>query len=241
MIDFHSHILPQMDDGSSCVEESTALLKMLSEQGVDCVCATPHFDVSHRTPRSFLSKRAGCYEKLKPALDPSLPRVLLGAEVAYYPGISRLEGLTDLRLAGTKLLLLEMPMCAWSQYMVKELIDLSCSKDTTVLLAHVERYLDYQKNDVLEKLLESGVLMQVNTSFFLEKRTKRTALKLLGQGRVHLLGTDCHNLELRPPQMGEALAVIRKKLGEEFIAEMDAFGHYLLNPPKRASFSKSTS
>ena len=46
MIDFHSHILPEVDDGSASVEESAALLSMLSEQGVDVVAATPHFDTS---------------------------------------------------------------------------------------------------------------------------------------------------------------------------------------------------
>ena len=43
MIDWHSHVLPQMDDGSKSAEESLAMLKMQSEQGVDTVIATPHF------------------------------------------------------------------------------------------------------------------------------------------------------------------------------------------------------
>ena len=37
MIDFHSHILPEIDDGAKSVEESIAMLKMLKEQGVEVI------------------------------------------------------------------------------------------------------------------------------------------------------------------------------------------------------------
>ena len=57
MVDFHSHILPALDDGSSSVEESIALLKMLSEQGVSAVCATPHFNANRTTVDEFLAAR----------------------------------------------------------------------------------------------------------------------------------------------------------------------------------------
>lgn len=43
MIDFHSHVLPCMDDGSKSTEESIQMLSMLREQGVETVVATPHF------------------------------------------------------------------------------------------------------------------------------------------------------------------------------------------------------
>ena len=53
MIDWHSHVLPALDDGSRSVDESLALLKMLSEQGVDTVIATPHFYADRESLSSF--------------------------------------------------------------------------------------------------------------------------------------------------------------------------------------------
>ena len=43
MIDFHSHVLPGIDDGSSCVEESLDMLRIAKSQGVIKMLATTHF------------------------------------------------------------------------------------------------------------------------------------------------------------------------------------------------------
>ena len=56
MIDFHSHILPAMDDGSKNIEESLQMLRMLQEQGVERVIATPHFYADENPPDVFLRR-----------------------------------------------------------------------------------------------------------------------------------------------------------------------------------------
>ena len=228
MIDFHSHVLPNVDDGSSSVEESLAMLRALKQQGVNTVCATPHFDATTETVEEFLKKRQSAYESLLPHLDDSCPRILLGAEVAYYEGISRLEDLTKLRLEGTRVLLLEMPFCRWSGYALTELRELSCAGRIQLMLAHVERYRKFQKPGVFDKLLEYGIVMQVNASYFLDWRTRRKALRMLDKGIVHVLGTDCHNMEHRPPRIGEAFDTISKRFGDGMISEMERFGKYLI-------------
>ena len=58
VIDFHSHILPGIDDGSKNVEESLQMLRMMAKQGITHVVATPHFYPQHDTPESFLKRRA---------------------------------------------------------------------------------------------------------------------------------------------------------------------------------------
>ena len=226
VLDFHSHILPRVDDGSQSVEESVALLRMLSEQGVDLVAATPHFYADHSTPERFLEKREAAYGRLQEGLraDPSLsaPDIRLGAEVWYYPGVSRTKGIEALRLEGTKLLLLEMPMETWGQYTVREILDLNASGALTVVLAHIERYLPLQSPDVWDLLLQNDVLFQVNASFFLSHRSRRKAMKLLRRGQIHWIGSDCHNLSSRPPRIGQAASLIREKLGDAFLADFDA-------------------
>ena len=79
MIDLHSHILPQVDDGSRSTEESLQMLTALAAQGVTDVAATPHFYASENGPDRFLARRARSWQQLRPHLTASLPRVHLGA------------------------------------------------------------------------------------------------------------------------------------------------------------------
>lgn len=234
MIDFHSHILPGIDDGSRNVKMSLGMIEALGRQGVDTICATSHFYVSQRTPEHFLERRQEAYELLEPVLNDDAPRILLGAEVLYFPGISRLESLPDLCLEGTDVLLLEMPFTEWQEYWVREVQDLALSGEFTILMAHIERYYARQPRQVWDRLLELDVLMQANADYFLQQdsifrfRNRNKALKLLKEGRIHLLGTDTHNLTSRPPRMKEARAVIREELGKQALERIDELGEELI-------------
>ena len=227
MIDWHSHILPNVDDGSHDVAESIELLKQLNNQDVDTVVATPHFIANNESLESFLNRRDEAYKKLNSELTDDLPKVLLGAEVKYYPGISRLEGIKQLTISGSKLLLLEMPMSKWTEYTVRELIELAASKKVTVVLAHIERYLKLQNKAVWNRLYESGILMQVNASYF-TGISRRKAINQLCDGKIHFIGTDCHNLNGRPPNMNKATEFICKKIGYNFINQMNEYGYAML-------------
>ena len=79
MIDWHCHLLPQIDDGSKDVEQSLEILASLSEQNIDTVIATPHFFVNDESPDSFFERRSEAYEKLKERLTSSSPEMLRGA------------------------------------------------------------------------------------------------------------------------------------------------------------------
>ena len=228
MIDFHSHILPQIDDGSSGVKESLEMLEELSLQGVDTVVSTSHFYATQRSPQEFLARRERAFEQLKARLPENAPRILLGAEVLYFPGMSRMDELSTLCIEGTNILLLEMPFRPWSEHMIREVHDLARSGRYTLMMAHIERYYDDQPVSVWDDLLGEGVLMQSNADFFLPFFAGRKALRLLREDRIHLLGTDCHNMTSRPPQMDEALRVIRRRLGEEELAQIDELGRDLL-------------
>lgn len=234
MIDFHSHILPGIDDGSRNVKMSLGMIEELSRQGVDTICATSHFYVSQRTPKHFLERRQEAYELLEPVLPDNAPRILLGAEVLYFPGISRLESLPALCLEGTDVLLLEMPFSEWQEYWVREVCDLALSGEFTILLAHIERYYARQPKKVWDQLLDLDVLMQSNADYFLQQdsifrfRNGSKALKLLKEGRIHLLGTDTHNLTSRPPRMAEARDVIRQALGKRALERIDELGEELI-------------
>jgi protein-tyrosine phosphatase len=228
VIDWHSHILPAMDDGSRDTAESISLLNMQVSQGISTVIATPHFYANDETVASFLERRKQALGLLKSELPEGAPEIRLGAEVKYYQGISRMEDLKDLRIEGSKLLLLEMPMSHWTEYMVRELIELSGKSSIKIVLAHVERYFHLQKQAVWDRLFENGILAQVNASFFHSFATKRKAIALLQEGSIQLIGSDCHGVTSRPPQIDKAFEVIRKKLGDEYLNQMNEYGYSLL-------------
>lgn len=216
MTDFHSHILPGVDDGSKSIEETLKMLELLSDQGVRRVVATPHFYPNHHSVEEFLEKRNSAYEEIKKHIEASHPQVVLGAEVKFYDGISRMENLSTLLIEGTEILLLEMPFERWSDYTVRELINLSSSGICTVAIAHIDRYIGFQNRNVLFELLENGILFQANAEAFERFFERRKMLKLLKQGAIHFIGTDCHNLTDRAPNIKKAYNVILKKFGEQF-------------------------
>ena len=227
MIDWHTHILPAMDDGSRDGVESLAMLESLAAQKIQTVIATPHFYADDEPLATFLERRQQAIERLQET-GISVPRVLLGAEVRYYQGISRLEGLKDLRIQGSKLLLLEMPMTKWTQSMVRELIEMAGRSSIRIVLAHVERYFDLQKPGVWDQLAANGILFQVNASFFAGFFSKHKAISLLRQGSIHFIGSDCHNMTTRAPKIGQAYDWIRKKLGDDYVNQMNEYGRHLL-------------
>ena len=221
VVDVHSHILPQMDDGSRSVEESLALLSDAQSQGIDTVIATPHFYGDRERPESFLARRSAAVNALKSAIaagSAPTPTIYLGAEIAYYFGMGSSEALTGLCIEGTRCALIEMPFCAWSQSEVDEIYSAMKNFGITPILAHIERFIGYGKNmKYLKEFASRDVLLQSNAEFFTDKKTRKKALKFLKSGFVKLLGSDCHNKDKRPQIIGDAINVIRKELSNEYI------------------------
>lgn len=232
MIDFHSHILPGIDDGSASVEESLELLRMLADQGIEAVVATPHFYPDRTSASEFLKKRAAAYEKLCECDLSGLPRIILGAEVKYYDSIRRMEELEQLCAGESRVLLLEMPFERWSEMTVKEVETLSRSGRVTVVLAHIDRYLAFQGREVWERLFESGVLTQANASFFAGRFTKRKALNMLASGMINVIGSDCHNLTSRKPIIGKASEIIANRFGARCLDHISEYTSDLLGISK---------
>ncbi|MBR2929890.1 MAG: hypothetical protein IKC32_01550 [Clostridia bacterium] len=216
MIDFHTHTLPGIDDGSESIGESLKMISTLKDSGIRRICLTPHFYAHRDDPAHFISRRDEAYEALLGALGECDVSLHKGAEVAYYSGVSRMRELDEMRIDGTSLLLLEMPNEPFSDYTLSELIELSSSSRKTLVLAHVERFIGYQRRSVIYTLKERGVLMQINASVLLDPKTSKRACKLLKDGTFDLIGSDCHGSSFRPPRIGEAHELVRLKLGDRW-------------------------
>lgn len=227
MIDLHSHILPGMDDGSRNPEETAGMLKLLAQQGVTTLAATPHFYAHADTPEAFLERREAAVAKT--SIAEGAPELLLGAEIAYFSGIGCSEEIIPLKISDTNLLLIEMPFTPWSARMIDEICEIPRQLHLTPVLAHIDRYLGKQQLPMyLQQLIGCGIHLQCNADSLLSWKTRRKILKLLRNGNIQFLGSDCHNLENRPPRLDEAIAVIEKHLGADYIAEFCDYAERLL-------------
>lgn len=219
--DFHTHILPGIDDGSASVDESIKMLKMQQEQGVQTTLLTPHFYAQQMYPDTFLEKRKQSLDRLKAALPTDLAsmRLVLGAEVHFYSGISQWEQLRDLAIGDSDYILIEMPSTKWTYGMYEELSSIYQFHGLTPILAHIDRYfLPFQANKMLHKLSELPVLLQLNCDFLIDKHTRRQAIRLLKNRKVHMLGSDCHNTSTRMPCMSSAREVLFEYTEPEIFA-----------------------
>lgn len=215
MTDFHSHILPHMDDGSSSREMSKEMLKISALQGIDTIVATPHFYPETESPDTFLERRHVAIKKLQECLEDNMPSVLAGAEISYFSGIGHSAYLKSLTVIGTKTILLEMPFEKWTDNVIDDVISLGYLQGLDTVIAHIERYISYQDKDIVAYLIENGIRIQANASFFSDFFSKHRAINMLSEGSIHLLGSDCHNLTTRSPNMNKALLEIEKRLGKE--------------------------
>lgn len=228
MIDIHAHILPKIDDGSANPEQTNEILDLMYRQGITTVGATPHFYANWETPAQFLERREKSIARLIPSENPQ-PKMILGAEVAYFSGIGICEELIDLQLGNTKLLLVEMPFADWSERMIKEICDMPQNLGLIPVLAHVNRYRGKRQfTKYREKLAKAGVLFQCNGDIFLERFKRNWALKQIKEGYIHFLGSDCHNTDSRPSNLDAAAQVITKRLGARVLRELNEEAERLL-------------
>ena len=226
--DFHSHILPGIDDGSPDVKTSLEMLHSAREQGVALQVLTPHYYPWKESIESFLSRRKASWETLQSALTPELPRLRIGAEVAFFNHMHRSD-LTALCTDGSRVLLIELPFESWDSWVVDEIASLSLDRGYQVILAHVERYMGYKNNpQTLETLSELPIYLQVNAEAFRRFTDRRRVLALARSGKPLLLGSDAHNLSDRAPNLGVGRRLIEKHLGSQYLLGMDAAASALL-------------
>lgn len=233
MIDFHSHFLPQIDDGSSSLDESMDMLRIMHAQNVTKIVATPHFYANQDSIEHFLKRRDKAYDRVRCQIEKealTVPDIMTGAEVYYFGGIGKAEQVHSLCMQGTDILLLEMPFTQWTESMLRSVEQLLNKQKLRVVLAHVERYRDYQKDaSIWNEIFSMPVVPQMNAGAFLNWKKRRKNLKLLeGFGDV-LLGSDCHNLEHRRPNLPEGREVIAGRLGSEQLDRIDALGERMLS------------
>lgn len=224
IFDMHTHILPCMDDGSFSSKMSMEMLASLWQMGVRDVALTPHFYARSDEPDSFLYNRDKTAEHLASRISEQIqsgddtvriPRMYLGAEVAFFNAMSNVEAMRKMCLSGTDLLLVEMPFERWTRAMIEEIFELRRKQSVTPMLAHIDRYYSYFKDEMLDEMISKGIKIQINAEGFTSLFSRRRSLDLLKRGKIHFMGSDCHNMTSRAPNIDSAIFEIEKRLGEE--------------------------
>lgn len=233
MLDLHTHILPGIDDGSRDIDMSIQMLDVCKNQGTRDIVFTPHFYASRTSMTAFLEKREKAWQTVKNAYDFAAAgmRPHLGAEVHFFRGIERSEEIRKLQIGETGCILLELPFEErWPEGLIDQVETLQRNQGLQVIIAHAERYVHKRNGyeELFDALLDTGAYIQTNANFFIRHATRKTALKLLADGKIQFLGSDAHDLKDGGPNLKEAAELIQKKCGEEVWKEFYRRGYTIL-------------
>ena len=231
MVDFHSHILPDIDDGSSSREMSIEMLHMEAQQGITHVVATPHFYAREDKLEHFLQRRDRAEQALRSEMEKhtDLPELLVGAEVSFFRGISESEFLHELKIRGTDSVLIEMPASPWNDAMFSELGAIWERQRLVPIIAHIDRYIGpWRSFRIPQRLALLPVLVQANAEAFTDRHFEKLMMRLLKGDAIHLLGSDCHDLAERKPNLADAVERIGSKIGPDALTRIHTYENRVL-------------
>lgn len=242
MIDFHTHILPNIDDGARNIEETLYLIQEAQKVGFEAIIATSHYmegyyetDVSGR--EIWIN---AIYQKLeKENLDIKL---YLGNEIYLSDNIiSLLEEGQASTINDTSYVLFEMPLNVEPLNLYNVVYEMIQSK-LVPILAHPERYTFVQQDpELIYDLIEKGVLMQSNYASILGYYGPKAQIivkKLLENNMVHFLGSDVHRPNTIYPRIPQILEKLRQIVGKEKLEELTTTNPKLVLKNKRIDFEE---
>jgi protein-tyrosine phosphatase len=219
MIDLHTHLLPGIDDGAKSMEEALQMIKEGRDIGITAICTTPHLSTHFKKTKT--EKVVETFLKLqeKVAQEKIDSHIYLGSEIDLREDLGSMKDLPCFFLNHTrKYLFLELPLGEFPSFTERILFSLLI-EGLSPILAHPERSLNQEIDfERLEKLKDSGILIQLNAGSLLGgfgKKVQKSALKLLEKDLVDLLASDAHDSNNRPITiLSEAFKKIKNELGE---------------------------
>ena len=217
MVDIHTHVLSNIDDGAKDLATSLALLKMAAESGTTDIIATPHVIEGAEHPEWQVIKQK-TEDLNRNAQKAGIPiRVYAGAELEMNWDIIGLlkAGEEDYCLAGSRYVLIELPATSVPNY-AEELLYEVQTKDLIPVIAHPERHPKLAKHpEILHQWVKNGALVQCNLGSVAGKfghGAKDYIDLLLKNNMVHFFGTDAHNIEHRHTDTRAAMEILTKKV-----------------------------
>lgn len=222
MIDIHSHIINEIDDGSKNIEMTINMLKKAEQSGTTDIIATPHFMRGRfEVEYNEVVKKVEDLRKIAKENNIDI-NIYAGQEVYYSKNI--LEYYND-KIIGTinntKYMLIELPMLEFNIDEVINIIYELQIRGITPIIAHPERYkLFIKKPSMINSLIKEGMLFQLNAGSItgnFGKDVKKTATKYLENNIYSFIGSDAHRDIGRDTDIKEALGILEINQRRSFI------------------------
>lgn len=196
MIDIHSHILNNVDDGSDSLEDTLNILRKAEKAGFSDIILTPHYiENYYDNTKDFINKKIN---ELKQSLyrEEIIVNLHQGNEIMLTDNTPKLlQEWKIVSLANSRYVLFELPFSNRMLNFENIIFELK-EIGAIPVLAHPERYLYIQENpNELLEMLNLGILLQSNYGSFMGlygKKAKTTAELLLKNKLIHFLGSDTH-------------------------------------------------
>lgn len=203
MLDFHAHILPGADHGSDCLKTSLRQLELAQAAGIDTIVATPHFYPQTDLFSDFLKQREQAYSELMDHYSGPI-RILLGAEVHMCVGLDHLEGMEQLCIPGTKVMLCELSFRGVTAGLTETFERMMDDWSLEPVLAHVDRY----DPRWIDNLFSLGLQGQLNAEPLCRYFGRRRLLPWIDSGSIVALGSDIHMTDVGYSQYTKAVTYL---------------------------------
>jgi protein-tyrosine phosphatase len=221
MVDIHSHILYELDDGPKTLEDCMQMIYQAIEAGIEVICTTPHFHEISSYDRWEALRNRFNEIRAQVAIENLDIEILLGSEIYVFPGLENLP-LEYATLNGTyKYLLIELPMTSkipvyWEDTMFKLLVS-----GITPIIAHPERYMEVIKNiEIVDRWIHLGALIQVDSGSLVGgfgDKVKSIAWEIIRRRWLNFVASDAHDMRFRTFTLSKkAYQELSDKIGEEF-------------------------
>ena len=224
MIDFHTHILPNVDDGSKSIDETFELLNEAKKAGFDTIISTSHYIEDYYNVN--VSEREVWINAISEILKKENKnlKLYLGNEVYLAENIIELlETGKATTINKSRYILFEFPMNTKPMNMYDIIYDMMQNK-LIPILAHPERYSFVQKEpEIIYDLIQKGVLMQANYGSIIGRYGEKAQLmvrKFFENNMIHFLGSDVHKKNTIYPRITQALNEIKDIIGKEKLNEL---------------------
>tara|TARA_B100001113_G_C20980580_1_gene565870 strand:+ start:83 stop:871 length:789 start_codon:yes stop_codon:yes gene_type:complete len=223
MIDFHNHIIPNLDDGSNSVEMSLNMLKEAESQGITDVVNTIHFQhpkmLKKNTDYDFVISEIKKMEEIAKSNGINI-NIHPASEVFFQFNLTEILDNKITTFGNGKYMLIEFQKLSFPKDYESELFKLQL-KGITPIMAHPERYRGIQKDvQLAKKWIERGYLIQIDCASItggFGKTPQATSLELLKNGFCHLVGSDAHNDKKRNFLMKPALQKISQLINQDAV------------------------
>lgn len=221
LIDIHTHILYGVDDGAKSIGDSMGILDEEREQDVDKVILTPHYGPKFGHPDVGMLKER--YMELCDRARQYYPEIslYLGSELYYQQEtVSDLKQGKALTMNDTRYVLVEFGITDSYSYICRAMQEFGYAGYIPII-AHAERYeAVFGQVRRIEELINMGAYIQLNAESLIGGIfNKKTSFckKLIKEGFMHFLGSDCHDLRERRPYMRQAAQLLIKKEAEHIL------------------------